>query len=106
MHKMVIFKSVPQLIQVKIPHVYNVGGKVRGGFCKDWGDVPCATFNEETKKFEAVENNRGAGYAGRNRKMHRNKKLYSRKNSRGHNEIWMPVLIRGEYWKPSKLAQH
>jgi len=31
----------------------------------DCGDIPIATYNENTKKFEHVVNNRGYGYASR-----------------------------------------
>lgn len=80
MHKFVIYKDVPVIIERKMMHVRKIGGRIYGSFCKDYGDIPVVVFNEETKQFEPVLNSRGKGYAGRNRKMHRNAKRKSIKH--------------------------
>ena len=40
----------------------------------DCGDIPIATYNEITKYFEPVINNRGHGYASRNNMKFRKNK--------------------------------
>lgn len=74
MHKFVVYKDVPATIEIKMWHVRKIGGTPRRSFIKDVGDVPVMVYNEETKTFVPVDNTRGNGYAGRNRKMYRNKK--------------------------------
>lgn len=42
----------------------------------DCGDIPIATYNEQTKEFVPVVNNRGHGYASRNnQKFRKNKRI-------------------------------
>ena len=72
---MVIYKSVPVVISMKMSHVRKIDGRLYGGFCMDHGDIPVATYNEITQRFEAVDNSRGYGYAHRNAKRYRNKRL-------------------------------
>jgi hypothetical protein len=61
MHGIVFYKSVPAIIE-------NKDGS------KEYGDIPCVTYNEITRKFEPVDNPRGNAYATRNRLKFRNKK--------------------------------
>lgn len=52
--------------------------KRRGiGFCWDNGDIPVVVFNDITKQFEQVVNNRGLAYASRNQlRYQKGKKLW------------------------------
>ena len=74
---MVIYKSVPNIIITKMYACKQVGKQLRCGrmFVKDFGDIPVLRYNEQTKKFEEVDNCRGFGYASRNAKRYRNKKV-------------------------------
>jgi hypothetical protein len=55
---MVIWQDVPVIIKHRSGKRY-------------FGEVPVQHFNEQTGKIEAVVNNRGEGYAGRNRLKYR-----------------------------------
>jgi hypothetical protein len=66
-----IYKDVPVVIQHKCWHVHKIKGINHNDFTEDYGDIPIVTFNEITKKFEDVVNNRGYGYAARKRKCYR-----------------------------------
>jgi len=75
---MVIWKSVPVIIKEKMQHIRKIGGKLYNSFILDYGDIPVARWNEETKQFEEVDNPRGKAYAARRRLKHRPKKKYRR----------------------------
>ena len=64
---MVIYKSIPAIIKVKMEHVRKIGGRLRKSFILDYGDVPVCRMNETTGKMEEVINTRGNAYATRNR---------------------------------------
>ena len=68
---MIIWQSTPDIIWIKDPY--------SGSFYQDLGDIPILRYNEKTKKFESVVNNRGRAYGLRNARKFRNKKKYSRK---------------------------
>ena len=55
---MVIWKDIPKVL-VRIKSILTCG------------DIPVARFNETTKKFEEVVNNRGRAYAARKRLAYR-----------------------------------
>ena len=77
-----IYKIINKKIKIKMLHVKkrykNMRKKLRNSFCSDWGDIPVATYNEDTKQFEHVENLRGIAYGSRNDVKYRNKRKYSR----------------------------
>lgn len=74
----VIYTEVDVLIKVKIRHqklsaLYKRNKRKGIGWCLDNGDIPNCVFNNITKNFEPVENNRGLAYAYRNRLQYRKK---------------------------------
>jgi len=71
---MVIWQSVPVLIRDKVIHCKKIGGKLFKSFITDYGEVPIARYNMQTKKWEEVENNRGKAYAARRRQKYRRRK--------------------------------
>jgi hypothetical protein len=76
---MVVWKEIFMPLRQKIHHIKKIGGRLYYSFVNDTGDLPCARFNEETKMFEPVDNNRGRAYAARRRLAYR-KKLEKFKN--------------------------
>lgn len=70
---MIIWRTVPVVINHKTWHIHKVGKRPHRGFTGDYGDVPCWRINEITGQREAVVNNRGNAYGARKRKMYRNK---------------------------------
>lgn len=60
--------------RIKIKCLHKRKGKWRKAFVLDLGDVPVIHYNEQTNKFEAVDNPRGNAYATRNRLKFRRKK--------------------------------
>ena len=72
---MVIYRDVPVKIIHKCWHIHKIGKKEHRNFTADYGDIPTATYNDITKKFEEVINTRGFAYAKRNHfKYHKKKK--------------------------------
>jgi len=71
---MVIWKDVPVLIKDKMVHCKKIGGKIFKSFIIDYGDIPVGRYNDQTGKWEEVENNRGKAYAARKRQKYRRKK--------------------------------
>lgn len=71
---MVIWKDIRVKIRHKCQHVKKIGGRLYNAFVLDHGDIPCVRFNEDTKQFEEVVNNRGRAYAARKRQMYRENK--------------------------------
>lgn len=71
---MVIWKDIPVLFKDKILHCKKIGGKLYKSFIVDYGDIPIARYNEKTKKWEEVANNRGKAYAARKRQKYRGRK--------------------------------
>ena len=76
---LVIYREIDVLVKQKIYHqkrsTMNKRNKRRGiGWCTDYGDIPCAVFNDITKKIEQVENSRGVAYAYRNRVRYQKRK--------------------------------
>lgn len=74
MNSLVIWRDVPVIINIKMPHVRKIGGRTYSGFCNDYGDVPVAVINSITGKAMEVVNNRGNAYAHRNSKKYHKKK--------------------------------
>lgn len=68
---MVIYKTVPVVIEQKIWHRHKINKKLHRDFTTDYGDIPVARINPITGNIEEVVNNRGFGYACRNRKKYR-----------------------------------
>lgn len=68
-----IYRDVPVKTKRKGPHVRKIGGRLYGGVYLDYGDVPVCTYNDITKKFEAVVNLRGKAYGARSRFCYRRK---------------------------------
>lgn len=68
---MVFWKTVPVKIRTKIEHVKKVCGRTYRSFITDYGDIPCARYNEITRKIEDVVNLRGNAYAARKRTEYR-----------------------------------
>jgi hypothetical protein len=71
---MVIWKDIGILIKNKTLHIKKIGGKLYRSFIIEYGDIPAIRYNEQTKKFEEVENNRGRAYAARKRLKYRKRK--------------------------------
>lgn len=74
---MVIYKDTPVRIKHKVWHIHKLTNQRKGknaghrDFCNDLGDIPAGQINEITNKFEPCINNRGYGYAARNRLKYR-----------------------------------
>lgn len=66
MRDLVVYRDVPVVIRKKVWHTTKPGGRRRRGFCRNLGDIPVASYNSETTKFEEVVNLRGNAYALRN----------------------------------------
>ena len=73
-NSLVIWKSLPIIIEVKMPHIRKIGGRLYSGFCRDYGDVPVVVINSITKQPMEVVNTRGNGYAHRNHQKFRKNK--------------------------------
>lgn len=58
-------------IRHKIHHIKKIGGRLYYAFVDDHGDLPCGSFNDQTKMFEPVDNKRGRAYAARRRLAYR-----------------------------------
>lgn len=72
---MVIWKTMPVMIKVKMQHLRKMGkGKLANSHIMDNGEVPVAVFNEITNLMMGVDNNRGTAYACRNRLRYRKRK--------------------------------
>lgn len=77
-NSVVIWANRPTVIKVKA-HCVSINSyqkrNRRAGirFHLDNGDVPVACYNEQTRKFEPVENPRGNAYAARNSLKYRRK---------------------------------
>lgn len=63
---MVIYQETNVKVYRKMWHIHKAGKRVHRGFTYDYGDIPVALFNDITRKFEPVVNNRGCAYAHRN----------------------------------------
>ncbi len=83
---MTIWKDVPMLICVKMPHVRKIGGKGYNAFIVTYGDIPVVDFNLQTRKTELVVNNRGKAYAARKRQKYR--KRYNRQEEKRVGRAW------------------
>lgn len=68
---MIIWQDIPVKIRHKFSHIRKIGGKTYYAFANDWGDIPVARWNEQTKQIEEVQNFRGKAYAARKRKKYR-----------------------------------
>lgn len=68
---MVIWQDISVLVKNKTVHIKKIGGKLYNSFIVECGDVPVIRFNDQTKKFEEVVNNRGRAYAARKRQKYR-----------------------------------
>ena len=66
MFNLVFYKDIPVQIRNKSWHITKIGKRPRKSFCKYFGDVPVASYNDQTKKIEEVVNLRGNAYALRN----------------------------------------
>lgn len=66
----VIYRDVPVLTRKKEYHVRKMHGRLRYSFIVSVGDVPVASFNSITNKYEQVLNTRGFAYAARGRQMY------------------------------------
>lgn len=62
---LVFWRDVPVKVRDKVWHIHKFGGKVHRNLCTGFGEIPVASFNEETNKLEPVVNSRGYGYAKR-----------------------------------------
>ena len=68
---MVIWRDIGVRICIKQVHIKKIGGKTFNSFCNDCGDIPVFVWNDITKRFEGVVNNRGRAYAARRRTCYR-----------------------------------
>jgi hypothetical protein len=67
--------DVPVKYRAKEYHAtMNSRKKARKAFADFFGDVPIASFNEITKKWETCVNTRGNAYAARKRLKYRKKR--------------------------------
>ena len=72
---MVIWKDIGVLYKEKSVHCRSLKNrKVYSGFGIFEGDVPVCRYNEITKQWEPVVNNRGRAYAARRRLKYRGHK--------------------------------
>lgn len=73
-NNLVIWRDVPVRIDSNKPHIHKIGGKLCTCRHRDYGDLPVINFNAVTNKAEPVVNNRGYGYAARNRFSYRRRR--------------------------------
>lgn len=75
---LVVWALTPLKIFSKMWNVAKAGKRPHFSICEDNGDIPVGSFNEQTKQWEPVVNNRGNAYAARNRQKYRKNKKRER----------------------------
>ena len=72
---LVFWRDAAPAYKAKEPHARSIKDPKRyTGFAVFYGEIPVGVFNDITKKFMPVVNNRGTAYACRKRLKYRKKK--------------------------------